>query len=113
MDRVVAAIVGLGVPGLILLVAVSTGGLAGGAAIVAALAFLGGPLGMLGGIALLGLLVLISQSLAKFGLEKILSAVIAKMKSKGKSKSQIINEVNGYPISSDLKNKLKELLNGM
>ena len=53
-DKLVSFLVGLGVPGLVLVVAVYVAGVAGGAAIVVALATLGGPLGMLGGIALLG-----------------------------------------------------------
>lgn len=57
MDRLVSKIAALGVPGLVLLVAMSATGYAGAAALTTALAALGGPLGMLGGIAVLGLLV--------------------------------------------------------
>ncbi|MDP3486811.1 MAG: hypothetical protein Q8S19_02620 [Bacillota bacterium] len=48
MDKLVTKIVALGVPGLILVVAMGVSGWAGGAAITVALA--GGPFGMLGGI---------------------------------------------------------------
>ena len=52
MDRIVNKIAGLGVPGIMLMVAISMTGLSGAAAITAALALLG-PGGMLGGIAFL------------------------------------------------------------
>jgi len=58
-DRLISFLAGLGVPGVILIVAIAVGGYAGGAAIVFALAVLGGPLGMLGGLALLGVIALI------------------------------------------------------
>ena len=50
MDKIVQKVAALGVPGLVLVVAISATGLAGGAAITAALAALG-PGGMIGGIA--------------------------------------------------------------
>ena len=59
MDKLVDKIVALGVPGLVLLIAMSATGWAGAAALTTALAALGGPLGMLGGIAVLGMLSLI------------------------------------------------------
>ena len=49
MDKIVEKIVGLGVPGLILLVAINISGYAGAAAITSSLAILGGPAGMIGG----------------------------------------------------------------
>ncbi|HOX44555.1 MAG TPA: hypothetical protein PK668_13225 [Myxococcota bacterium] len=107
LDRIVDKIVGLGVPGLVLLIAVYVGGYAGGAALVAALAALGGPLGMIGGIALLGILVLISKGIADYGFERILRAALMKMRAKGKQKAVIISELRGYWfISSKLKERM-------
>jgi len=48
MDKIVSKIAALGVPGLVLLVAISATGLYGAAAITTALAALG-PFGMVGG----------------------------------------------------------------
>jgi len=42
LDKIAEKIAALGIPGLILVIAIATSGLAGGAAIVAALATLGG-----------------------------------------------------------------------
>jgi hypothetical protein len=110
MDKLVSKIAALGVPGLVLLVAMSVTGFAGAAALTTALAALGGPLGMIGGIAVLGILVLISGGLSKYGFEKIYEAGVKKLLEKGETKESIKTKINGYPISKDLKKKLSELL---
>lgn len=110
MDKLVSKIVALGVPGLVLLIAISATGFVGAAALTTALAALGGPLGMLGGIAVLGLLVLISGGLSKYGFDKIYEAVVKKLLEKGETKESILKKIGNYPISKDLKRKLKELL---
>lgn len=55
MDEVVKKVAALGLPGVILVVTMAVTGLTGAAAITAALAALGGPFGMLGGITVLGM----------------------------------------------------------
>ncbi len=111
LDWIVEKIVAFGVPGLVLLVAVAISGYAGGAAIVSALATLGGPLGMLGGIALLLLLVLISDGLAKYGFEKIFKGVVQGLRDKkGLSQKEILDKIESYPITKNLKLTLKDLL---
>ena len=106
-DKLVERLVSLGVPGLVLIVAVATTGLTGGAAIVAALALLGGPFGMWGGVAVLLLLVLISQALAEYGFEMLFVAVLKGLKRKGFTKEQILKAIDSYPISIGLKLKLR------
>ncbi|HLA81187.1 MAG TPA: hypothetical protein VJP78_06185 [Thermoleophilia bacterium] len=108
LDKLVSILVALGVPGLVLLVAVAAAGVTGGAAIVVALATLGGPLGMLGGIALLALLVLISKALAEYGLEALFRRVLKGLKHKGMSKVEILGAIAAYPISRELKGKLRD-----
>lgn len=110
MDKVVQKLVALGVPGLVLLVAIAVSGLAGGAAIVAALAALGGPFGMLGGIALLGTCALVADGLAEYGLEAVFEAVVAGLERDGVSKREIRERVSSYPISKSLKRKIFENL---
>jgi len=68
MDEVVKKVAALGLPGVILVITMAATGLTGAAAITAALAFLGGPGSMLGGIAVLGLTGLITDALAKVSL---------------------------------------------
>ncbi len=110
MDQLVRKLVGFGVPGLVMVIIVGTLGCAGGAAIVAALAILGGPFGMWGGILALGLIALITDGIAKFGLEKILKAVYEGLLEKGESKESIINKIKKIPITKDLKLKLLDSL---
>ena len=108
LDKLVARIVGLGVPGLVLLIAVIVAGPFGGAAIVAALAALGGPAGMIGGIFLLGLLVLIGQAIAEYGAEAVFVSVVRGLKEKGHTKSEVLKKIDSYPISLSLKLKLRD-----
>ena len=110
MDKVVQKLVALGVPGLVVLVIVATSGLTGAAAIVSALALLGGPFGMLGGIAMIALLALVADAVAEYGLESLFMAVVDGLRRKGISKSQIKREINSYPISDDLKRKIRQRL---
>lgn len=109
MDKIVAKIAALGVPGLVLVIAIGATGLAGGAAITAALAALG-PGGMIGGIATLGVLGLISEGIAKYGMDAIFSAVVIELYKRGETKEYILNKIQKYPVSKDLKRRLRESL---
>lgn len=114
MDKLIDKIVALGVPGLVLLVAMSTTGYAGAVALTAALATLGGPVGMLGGIAVLGVLALISRGLAEYGFEVIYTRVLKDLKQKkGLSESDIKDKINSYPISKGMKLKLIDKMNSV
>lgn len=93
LDKVAEKVAALGVPGIILVVVISTTGVLGGAAIVVALATLGGPFGMLGGLAVLGILVLISNALAKYGIDKLMEAILRKMKEKEQSREEILKKI--------------------
>ena len=113
INRVVEIITGLGVPGLVLLVAMSVSGWTGAAAITTALATLGGPLGMLGGITLLGGLVLIASAIPKFGFWEIFKRVLENLKEQGKTDEDILREIDGYPIADELKQKLRDYIENM
>lgn len=111
LDKIVEKIVALGVPGLVLVIAIAAVGPAGGAAIVTALATLGGPLGMMGGLGVLGLLVLISQAIAKYGVETVAKRVIQGLMEKGMSKEEIIKKIDSYWfLSNSLRKKLKDMV---
>jgi hypothetical protein len=107
----ISSIAGLGVPGLVLLAAMSVTGFAGAAAITTALASLGGPFGMLGGIALLGTLALISRGLASYGFDAIFDAVLEELRKQGKSADDISAEVSSYPLPGFIKDMVLDRLN--
>ena len=113
IDNVAEKIAGLGIPGLVLLVAIAVSGPTGGAAIVVALASLGGPLGMLGGIALLGVLVFIAKAVSKFGFEELFKRVLKNLKKQGKSKEEILKKIDSYPISKNLRLSLRDYIENM
>jgi hypothetical protein len=110
LDIVAKKIAALGVPGLVLVAAMAFTGFAGAAAITAGLAMLGGPLGMLGGIALLGVMVMVSHALTEYGFELVFSRVVDVLHEEGLSTRAILAEIEGYPIGRSLKGKLRELL---
>lgn len=60
---------------------------------------------MLGGVALLGLIGMISHAFAEFGVEKVIEAVV-KEQLKKRSKRDIISEIKRYPITKGLKLKI-------
>ncbi|MBW4600800.1 MAG: hypothetical protein KME29_14670 [Calothrix sp. FI2-JRJ7] len=109
MDEVVRKIAALGLPGVVLLVAMATTGLTGAAAITAALAMLG-PGGMIGGIAFLGVIGIAGDALSKYGLSTVLKGVYLERKRKGESTQNLCREINGLWISDDLKRELRDTL---
>lgn len=112
MDKIVSKIAALGIPGLFLVTAIGATGLAGGAAITTALAALG-PGGMIGGIVTLGVIGLLSEGIAQYGVETIFSSVVKELYKKGESKESILVKINKYPVSKDLKRKLTEYMDNV
>ena len=111
MDKIVSKIAALGVPGLVLTVAIGATGLAGGAAITTALVAIG-PGGMIGGLVTLGVIGLISEGISKYGVDAIFSAVVKELYRRGETKEQLKQKIKRYPISKDLKRKLNEYIEG-
>ncbi len=106
MKSIVGTISGLGVPGLVLVIAMALTGFTGAAAITTALAALGGPFGMLGGIAALGVLALIGRALAEMGVDALFDAVLDNLLEGGRSIDNIRREVKGYPIPDFIKSEI-------
>ena len=109
MDKIVSKIAALGVPGLVLTVAIGATGLAGGAAITTALAAIG-PGGMIGGLVTLGVIGLISEGISKYGVDAIFSAVVKELYRRGETKEQLKQKIKRYPISKESKRKLNEYI---
>lgn len=104
MDKIVEKIVSIGIPGIMLMVAISMTGLYGAAAITAALALLG-PGGMIGGIITLVIAGAVSSAIAEFGFDALFKAVIKKMYEKGETKISIKAKIEKGPWSKKLKAK--------
>lgn len=92
----------IGLPFIILLITMASTGLAGAAAITAALAMLG-PGGMVGGVILLGMVGLAADMLSKYGLQALLIGIYQQRRSNGESLEKLCNEIKNLPISRELK----------
>jgi hypothetical protein len=110
MDEIVKKIAALGLPGILLVIAISASGAAGSYAVVAALAGLGGPFGIIGGIGVLGLTTLVGETIAGYGIETVLKNIYTERR-KTESVRYLLKEIKDLPITEDLKLKLKNLLN--
>ena len=108
MDKAAAKIAALGVPSLILIVAMSAVPYAGAAAITTALCALG-PGGMLGGIVTLSAISVISDAIAEYGVDAIFYEVLKILYNKhGYTKESLLQTIEKYPITKRLKTKLRE-----
>lgn len=110
VDTIISKLAAVGIPGLVILAVGATSTLVGGAAIIMALSTLGGPFGIMGGIAAVALLAVTIDALSEYSFEYIGKKVVEQLKEEGKSDYEIRNEIDGYPISDDLKLKIKSIL---
>lgn len=110
VDTIISKLIAVGIPGLVILGIAGTTGLAGGAATIMALSTLGGPFGIMGGVAAVALLALVVNALAGETFEYIGKKVVQGLKEKGHTNESIVKTIEGYPISDSLKNKIKSLI---
>jgi hypothetical protein len=108
MDEIVKKLAGLGLPGIILVILTVTSA-GSNAAVVAALTAIGGPFGIVGGIALLGLITVVGDTVAGYGIEAVLKAIYTE-RSKTESVRFLLKEIKDLPISEELKLRLKNEL---
>jgi hypothetical protein len=109
MDEVIRKVTALGLPGVMLVITVTATGFAGAAAITTALAALGGPFGMLGGIGVLGVMTLVADALSKYGIDTLMAGIYLE-RSKTESRQKLCKEIDELAVSLKLKLKLKALL---
>ncbi|SRR5579883_2691287 len=108
MDEIIKKLAGLGLPGVILVIL--TVASEGSSAVVAAtLTAWGGPFGIVGGIALFGLLTVLGDIIAKYGIDAILKAIY-KERSKTESVGTLLKEIRDLPITDEIKIKLNNEL---
>ena len=108
MDEIVKKLAGLGLPGILLVIAITIAG-GNSAAVIPLLAILGGPLGIVGGLGILGLTTVVGDALAGYGIEAILKGIYTE-RSKTESVRFLIKEIKDLPLTEDLKLKLKHHL---
>jgi small GTP-binding protein len=109
MDEVIRKVAALGFPAVILTVVMATTGLTGAAAITTALAILGGPFGMVAGIGALAISPLLIDLIGKFGIELVLMRVY-ETRSEKESIEKLCQEIDNLPISNELKQKVKTVI---
>lgn len=106
LNSLLNSLAAFGVPGLILITVMAFTGLSGAAALTAALAILGGPGGMIGGIAVLGLIGGISYYIAREGADVVIDQYIDILKDRGYTKEGIIDEIQDFsPMLISQENK--------
>ena len=95
-------IAALGTPGIVFLVAMSSTGFAGAAAVTSALALLGGPAGIYGGIAILPIIAIASDYLAKYGLEFLMAKIYQKrIEQDGETVAVVVREITDLKFLSE------------
>ncbi len=110
MNKLISQIAALGIPGLVLLVAINASGVFGGAAIMVALSSIG-PGGAIGGIITLGFIGLIAHGISEYGFEKIVNGVMCELYAHGEDKESLKSKVAKMPITHSLKLRLYEVIN--
>jgi hypothetical protein len=114
LDDIGRKIASLGTPAIAFAVAASIAGgtgLAGGAVITTALAMLGGPLGMVGGLLSLGVLTIIADAVSKYGIEAVLGTTFQKRIEQGITIEQVYKEIGELWLSDEIKFKIKSRFN--
>lgn len=91
---------------MVLVVAMTATGYTGAAALTTALAALG-PGGMLGGVATLGVGVLVSDAVTKYGAQTIFLEVTKELNRRGETTKTILAKVERMPLSLELKTKIR------
>lgn len=93
-------------PGIVFIVAMSITGYTGAAAVTSALAFLGGPAGLYGGIAILPIIAIASDYLAKYGLEFLVAKIYQeRINTQGVTVSEVVREITDLKFISDSSKK--------
>ncbi|MDJ0601011.1 MAG: hypothetical protein QNJ37_19480 [Crocosphaera sp.] len=108
MDELIKKLSGLGLSGVILVIAIAAAG-GNSAAVIAFLGALGGPLGIVGGLGLLSLVGMVGEAIGQFGLETLIQTIYAE-RGKSESLQMLLKEIKQLPISDQLKEKLKKYL---
>lgn len=108
MEKVFSKVVALCVPYNMLQIACKASGHKGGAALTSGLSPLGRSFGMMGGCVTLGIVGIATDVLTEKIIDMILIGVVKQLCSEGESQEEIFFKIDKYPVSNELKLKLKE-----
>ena len=112
MDTIIKKVAAMGIPGLVLMVAIEFTGYHGAVAITTALAALG-PGGMIGGVMTLCVVGALADLIAEYGFDKVAEAVLKELYKRGESKESIKAKVSKYPVTAKLKSRLHEVVDNL
>lgn len=102
LNDFIRKIAALGAPGIVFLVAMSSTGFAGAAAVTSALALLGGPAGIYGGIAILPIIAISADYLTKYGLEFLIAKIYQRrIDQEGQTVEAVVKEITDLKFLSD------------
>ena len=106
MDIIISVLAAEGIPAWILRMAMKATGLHGGARLTTALSALG-PGGMIGGMVSLLAVQAVSFVLSEVAIERIYIRVVRQLCKEGYPIVDIMKTINEYPVSGQLKERLK------
>lgn len=106
MDLLISALAAEGIPMWVLNLAMKATGLHGAARLTTALSALG-PGGMIGGLVTLLLIQAVSAFLTEAAIDRIYARVVKQLIHDGYSAREILETIDGYPVSAYLKARLK------
>ena len=107
MDLLISALAAEGIPMWVLRIAMNATGLRGGARLTTALSALG-PGGMIGGLVTLLIIQAASAFLTEAAIDRIYARVVKQLIRDGYSAQEILETIDGYPVSGFLKSRLKQ-----
>ena len=72
-----------------------------------------GPAGMIGGLITLGIIGIIANTVSKYGLKKVVAAVVRELYKKRETRQSILTKIENYPITNTLRLKLVPSAHGI
>lgn len=108
MEKILSKIAALGVSCGVFQLACKASGHKGSAAFTTGLSSLGKSWGMKGGLVALGIIGLTADVITEQAIDAILNVVVKQLCVEGESQEEIFAKIEKYPVSNELKLKLKE-----
>lgn len=108
MEKIFSKAAAIAIPYSILGIACKASGHNGGAALTSGFRSLGGTFGMKGGLVTLGTIGLAAEFVTEKTIGIVLNNAVKNLCFEGESQETIFSKIDKYPISKELKLKLKE-----